>query len=56
MVSRCGSSQGIAAGAGMKNLTVEGANGGLHTNYKGKAQAATDALLKEKTMILHIFM
>lgn len=26
---------------------VEGANGGLFTNYEGKAQAAVDALLKE---------
>ena len=26
---------------------VEGANGGLHTNYEGKAQAAIDALTKE---------
>ena len=26
---------------------VEGANGGLHTNYEGKAQAAVDGLLKE---------
>ncbi len=47
MVSAVDLLKGIAAGAGMKNLTVEGANGGLHTNYKGKAQAATDALLKE---------
>ena len=31
----------------MKNISVEGANGGLHTNYEGKAQAALDALLKE---------
>ena len=31
----------------MYNITVEGANGGLHTNYEGKAQAAVDALLKE---------
>ena len=31
----------------MRNIIVEGANGGLHTNYEGKAQAAVDALLKE---------
>ena len=28
----------------MDNATVEGANGGLHTNYEGKTQAAIDAL------------
>ncbi len=31
----------------MKNIIVEGANGGLHTNYKGKAQAAVDILTKD---------
>ena len=31
----------------MKNIEVEGANGQLHTNYEGKAQAAADALLKD---------
>lgn len=45
MVSAVDLLKGIAEGAGMKNLTVEGANGGLHTNYEGKAKAACDALL-----------
>lgn len=31
----------------MKNVHVEGATGGLHTNYEGKAQAAVQALLEE---------
>ena len=31
----------------MKVINVEGANGGLHTNYDGKAQAAVDVLTKE---------
>ena len=31
----------------MKNIFVEGANGGLHTNYEGKAKAAVDVLTKE---------
>ena len=35
---------GIAVGAGLDNIIVEGANGGLHTNYTGKAEAAVDAL------------
>lgn len=47
MISAVDLLKGIAVGAGMKNLTVEGANGGLHTNYEGKAQAAADALLKD---------
>ena len=33
--------------AGMKNITVEGANGTLETNYEGKAQAAIDTLVKD---------
>jgi 2,3-bisphosphoglycerate-independent phosphoglycerate mutase len=47
MVSAVDLLKGIAVGAGMDNKIVEGANGQLHTNYEGKAQAAVDALLKE---------
>lgn len=47
MISAVDLLKGIAVGAGMKNIQVEGANGQLHTNYEGKAQAAADALLKE---------
>lgn len=47
MISAVDLLKGIAVGAGMKVVTVEGANGGLHTNYEGKAQAALDVLLKE---------
>ena len=39
--------KGIALGAGMTAIDVPGANGSLHTNYEGKAQAAVDALLKQ---------
>ena len=39
--------KGIAVGASMKVVEVEGANGGLNTNYEGKAQAAIDVLTKE---------
>ncbi len=39
--------KGIAVGSGMDAPRVEGANGGLHTNYQGKVSAALDALLKE---------
>jgi len=38
--------KGIAVGASMKVITVEGATGGLNTNYEGKAQAAVDVLTK----------
>lgn len=47
MISAVDLLKGIAVGAGMHNIIVEGANGGLNTNYSGKAQAAVDALLKD---------
>ena len=42
MISAVDLLKGIAVGAGMDNAEVEGANGGLHTNYEGKAQAAVE--------------
>ena len=47
MISAVDLLKGIAVGAYMSVAEVEGANGGLHTNYEGKTQAAVDALLKE---------
>lgn len=47
MISAVDLLKGIAVGAGMDNKHVEGANGQLHTNYEGKAQAAVGALIKE---------
>lgn len=47
MISAVDLLKGIAVGAGMDNIHVEGANGGLHTNYEGKAQAALDALERD---------
>lgn len=47
MVSAVDLLKGIAVGAGMTNKIVEGANGGLHTNYEGKAMAAVRALTEE---------
>lgn len=47
MISAVDLLKGIAVGTNMDNIIVEGANGGLHTNYEGKARAALDALLKE---------
>jgi len=46
MISAVDLLKGIAVGAGMDRIVVEGANGGLHTNYEGKAQAAVEALTK----------
>ena len=47
MISAVDLLKGIAVGTGMDNISVEGANGGLHTNYEGKARAALDALLNK---------
>ncbi|MDD3184208.1 MAG: cofactor-independent phosphoglycerate mutase [Anaerostipes sp.] len=47
MVSAVDLLKGIAVGADMLNLDVEGANGGLDTNYEGKANAAIQALTDE---------
>lgn len=46
MISAVDLLKGIAVGAQMENIIVEGANGGLHTNYYGKAMAAVKALLE----------
>nr|WP_288722412.1 cofactor-independent phosphoglycerate mutase [uncultured Sellimonas sp.] len=47
MISAVDLLKGIAVGTKMKNVHVEGANGGLHTNYEGKAEKAVEALLKD---------
>lgn len=47
MISAVDLLKGIAVGAGMTNISVENANGGLHTNYKGKAEAAVKALTED---------
>jgi len=39
--------KGIAVGAGMGVALVEGANGGLHTNYAGKVKAAVNSVTKD---------
>ncbi len=54
MISAVDLLKGIAVGAGLHNITVEGANGGLHTNYQGKMQAAADALLKDNYDFVYI--
>lgn len=47
MISAVDLLKGIAVGAKMKVVEVEGADGTLHTNYEGKARATVDVLLKE---------
>ena len=44
MISAVDLLKGIAVGTSMQVITVDGANGGLDTNYEGKAQAAVDVL------------
>lgn len=47
MVSAVDLLKGIAVGAGMGVALVEGANGGLHTNYAGKVEAAVKAVTRD---------
>lgn len=47
MISAVDLLKGIAVGASMGVSIVEGANGGLHTNYEGKTDAAIKALLDD---------
>ena len=47
MVSAVDLLKGIAVGAHMGVAQVEGANGGLHTNYAGKVEAAVNGLTKQ---------
>lgn len=47
MISAVDLLKGIATGAKMKVIQVEGADATLHTNYEGKAMAGVDALLKD---------
>ena len=54
MVSAVDLLKGIAVGAGMGTVEVEGANGGLHTNYAGKVDAAAKALLEENYDFVYI--
>ena len=47
--------KGIALCAGLESIDVEGATGTLHTNYKGKAEAAIEAFRDGKDFVyLHL--
>ncbi len=54
MVSAVDLLKGIAVGAGMENIHVTGANGGLHTNYLGKARAAVSALTEKDKDFVYV--
>lgn len=54
MISAVDLLKGIAVGAGMRNIEVSGANGGLNTNYEGKAEAGVKALLEEGADFVYI--
>lgn len=54
MISAVDLLKGIAVGSSMKVIEVEGANGGLNTNYEGKAKAAVDVLTKENYDFVYI--
>lgn len=54
MISAVDLLKGIAIGADMKVIEVEGANGGLDTNYEGKAKAAVEVLLNENYDMVYI--
>ncbi len=55
MISAVDLLKGIGICAGMEVVNVEGATGNLHTNYKGKADAAIDALKNGKDFVyIHV--
>ena len=54
MISAVDLLKGIAVGAGMQVIEVEGATGSLDTNYLGKAQAAVKALLEDGQDFVYI--
>lgn len=54
MISAVDLLKGIAVGAGMRVVHVEGANGGLHTNYEGKMQAALKTLCEDGDDFVYI--
>lgn len=54
MISAVDLLKGIAVGSGMKVIEVSGANGGLHTNYTGKKDAAVKALSEDGCDFVYI--
>lgn len=54
MISAVDLLKGIAVGAGMQNIEVEGADGTLETNYEGKAEAAVKAVTEDGNDFVYI--
>jgi 2,3-bisphosphoglycerate-independent phosphoglycerate mutase len=54
MISAVDLLKGIAVGANMLNIEVEGANGTLETNYEGKAHAAVNVLTNQDYDFVYI--
>lgn len=54
MISAVDLLKGIAVGTGMRVIEVPGANGSLHTNYEGKANAAVKAVLEEGSDFVYV--
>lgn len=54
MISAVDLLKGIAAGAGMTNIEVDGADGTLETNYEGKAEAAVKAVTEGGSDFVYI--
>lgn len=54
MISAVDLLKGIAAGANMINIDVEGANGTLETNYEGKAYAAVKAITEDDLDFVYV--
>jgi len=54
MISAVDLLKGIAVGAGMKVIKVPGADGTLHTNYEGKAEAAVKVLCEDDYDFVYI--
>ncbi len=48
--------KGIAIGAGLESIDVEGVTGNVHTNYKGKADAAINTLLKDGKDFVYVHL
>lgn len=54
MISAVDLLKGIAVGANLDIVNVEGANGSLNTNYEGKARAAIKALFEDGKDLVYI--
>lgn len=56
MISAVDLLKGIAKGMGMEAPRIPGADGTLHTNYEGKAQAALGALLEQGADLAYVHL